>query len=225
MLVKLYNTTGKEVKEIEVSDAVFGLPKNDDLVHQVFVSIGANQRQVLAHTKTRAERSGSGIKPWKQKGTGRARVGSLRTPTWRGGGIAFGPNKDRNFKRKINKKMNSKAIATVLSGKLRDGEIVVLDKLSLKEKKTSEMAQVLRNLNIKGRILIGFSPEERDLRMYSRNIEKVNNILVEKLNVLDMLNNKNLIITLDSIKYLEEKYKPAEVQEKTEVKKEKTTKA
>ncbi|MDP1883910.1 MAG: 50S ribosomal protein L4 [Candidatus Moranbacteria bacterium] len=204
--VKLYNTEGKEVKEIEVSDAVFGLPANDDLVHQVFVSLGANQRQVLAHTKTRGERSGSGIKPWKQKGTGRARVGSSRTPTWRGGGIAFGPTNERNFKKKINKKMNSKAIVTVLSAKLRDGEMVVLDKLSLKENKTKEMAKILKNLEIKGRMLIGFSMEERGLRTYSRNIEKVENILVEKLNVLDMLNNKNLVLSQDSIKYLEDKY-------------------
>jgi large subunit ribosomal protein L4 len=204
--VKVYNTEGKEVSEIEISDAVFGLPNNDELVHQVFVSLGANQRQVLAHTKTRGERSGSGIKPWKQKGTGRARVGSLRTPTWRGGGVAFGPTKERNFKVKINKKMNAKAIITVLSAKLRDGEMVVLDKLALKENKTKAMAQVLKNLEIKGRMLIGFSAQEKDLRAYSRNIEKVNNILVEKLNVLDMLNNKNLILSQDSIKYLEDKY-------------------
>ncbi len=204
--VKLYNIEGKEVKEIELSDAVFGLPENDDLVHQIFVSLGANQRQVLAHTKNRGERSGSGIKPWKQKGTGRARVGSSRTPTWRGGGVAFGPTKDRNYKKKINKKMNAKAIATVLSGKLRDGEIIVVDKLILKENKTKVMAQVLKNLPATGRMLMGFSPEERGLRVYSRNLAHVNNILVEKLNVLDMLNNKNLVISYDSIKYLEEKY-------------------
>lgn len=206
--VKLYNIEGKAVSEIELSDAVFGLPANDELVHQVFVSIGANQRQVLAHTKNRGERSGSGIKPWKQKGTGRARVGSSRTPTWRGGGVAFGPTKERNFKVKINKKMNAKAIITVLSAKLRDGEITILDKLALKVNKTKEMAQVLKNLEIKGRVLIGFATEERGIRAYSRNIEKVNNILVEKLNVLDMLNNKNLILSQDSIKYLEEKYQP-----------------
>lgn len=213
--VKLYNTEGKEVKEIELADSVFGLPQNDELVHQVFVSLGANQRQVLAHTKTRGARSGSGIKPWKQKGTGRARVGSSRTPTWRGGGVAFGPTNERNFKKKINKRMNAKAIATVLSAKLRDGEMVVLDKLALKEKKTKEMAQVLKNLQIKGRMLIGFAVEERDMRAYSRNIDKVNNILVEKLNVLDMLNNKNLILTQDSVKYLEEKYKTMSVEPKT----------
>jgi len=216
--VKLYNTDGKEVKEIELVDSVFGLPANDELVHQVFVSLGANQRQVLAHTKTRGERSGSGIKPWKQKGTGRARVGSSRTPTWRGGGVAFGPTNERNFKKKINKRMNAKAIATVLSAKLRDGEMIVLDKLALKEKKTKEMAQVLKNLKLKGRMLIGFATDEKDMRAYSRNIDKVNNILVEKLNVLDMLNNKNLILTQNSVKYLEEKYQTMPTESKAAVK-------
>jgi large subunit ribosomal protein L4 len=131
----------------------------------------------------------------------------VRTPTWRGGGVAFGPTKERNFKKKINKKMNAKAIITVLSAKLREGEMIVLDKFALKDNKTKEMAQVLKNLPAKGRMLVSFSTEEREMRKYSRNIENVNNILVEKLNVLDMLNNKNLIISYDSIKYLEEKYK------------------
>ncbi len=206
MKIKLYNTEGKGAGEIELAESVFGLPQNDDLVHQVFVSLAANQRQVLAHTKTRGERAGSGIKPWKQKGTGRARVGSVRTPVWRGGGIVFGPIKNRNFKQKINKKMNAKAIATVLSGKLRDGELVVLDKLELKEKKTKEAAKILKSLPVKGRMLIGFADGEKELRACSRNIEGVNNILVQKLNVLDLLNNKNLILSRDSIKYLEEKY-------------------
>jgi large subunit ribosomal protein L4 len=103
--------------------------------------------------------------------------------------------------------MNAKAIITVLSAKLREGEMIVLDKFALKDNKTKEMAQVLKNLPAKGRMLVSFSTEEREMRKYSRNIENVNNILVEKLNVLDMLNNKNLIISYDSIKYLEEKYK------------------
>jgi len=204
--IKLYNLEGQETKEIELADAVFGLPNNDDLVHQVFVSLYANQRQVLSHTKNRGERAGSGIKPWRQKGTGRARVGSVRTPTWRGGGIAFGPSKEKNFKQKINKKMNAKAIATVLSGKLRDGELIVLEKIEAKEKKTKEVAKILASLKIKGSILMGFASSEKEVRRYSRNIEKVNNILVEKLNVMDMLNNKNLILSHDSVKYLEEKY-------------------
>ena len=204
--VKVYNLEGKELEELELADSVFGLPANDELVHQVFVSLMANKRQVLADTKTRGERAGSGIKPWKQKGTGRARVGSVRTPTWRGGGVAFGPTNDRNFKQKINKKVNTKAIAIVLSGKLRDGEIVVVDKFDTAEKKTKVMAAALNKLGIKGRILMGFADSEKDLRICSRNIDKVQNILARQLSVLDMLNNKNLILSREGIKMLEEKY-------------------
>lgn len=214
--VKIYNQEGKETEVLEVSDAVFGLAKNDDLVHQVFVSQYANRRHVIADTKTRGERAGSGIKPWKQKGTGRARVGSSRTPTWRGGGVAFGPTNDRNFKKKINKKVNNKAIALVLTGKLRDSEIVVLDKMEMKENKTKTMANILKNLEIKGRMLIAFSEGEKDIKLASRNIEKVQNISVKQLNVYDMLNNKNLVLSKDSVKYLEEKYMP---KEEVEVKK------
>lgn len=199
---------GKKTEDLKLSDSVFGLPVNDELVHQVYVALTANKRQVLAHTKTRGDRAGSGIKPWRQKGTGRARVGSVRTPTWKGGGIAFGPTKDRNFKKKINKKMNAKAIATVLSGKLKDGEIIVLDKLELKEQKTKQMAQILRSLNLKSKVLLAFSEKEKGLVRTSRNLPKISNILARQLNVLDMLNNKNLVLSKESIKYLEEKYLP-----------------
>lgn len=192
--------------EMKVSDAVFGLPKNDDLVHQVFVSQTANVRQVLADTKNRGERSGSGIKPWAQKGTGRARVGSSRTPTWRGGGIAFGPTSDRNFKKKINKKMNSKAIALVLSGKLKDAELIVVEKMELAENKTKKMAEAIKNLKLKSRSLLVFADAEKKLMLASRNLTKIKNISVKQLNVMDMLSNKNLILSKDSVKFLEEKY-------------------
>ncbi|HPN96434.1 MAG TPA: 50S ribosomal protein L4 [Candidatus Moranbacteria bacterium] len=204
---KLFNQEGKEIKDITLADSVFGLPANDDLVHQVMVAISGNKRQVLAHTKNRGERAGSGIKPWRQKGTGRARVGSVRTPVWRKGGVVFGPRNDRNFSRKINKKMNSLAIAVTLSGKLRDGELMIVDKLETKEKKTKKMAEILKNLKIKGKILMAFSDSEKDLKMISRNIENVNNIMTSQLNVLDMLNNKNLLMSQESVKFLEEKYK------------------
>lgn len=209
--IKVYNLEGKEMEELKLSDSVFGLPANSDLIHQVYVSLSANKRQVLAHTKNRGERAGSGIKPWRQKGTGRARVGSVRTPTWRGGGVAFGPTKDRNFKKKINKKMNVKAIAMVLSGKLKDKELVILEKLELKKTsalsgKTREMAAALKKLKLKGSILLSFSGQENDLMRLSRNLPKVKNIATEQLNVLEMLNSKNLIMSKNSIKYLEKKY-------------------
>lgn len=210
-VIKIYNLSGKEVEELNVSDSVFGLPKNDDLVHQVAVAMDANKRQVLADTKTRGERAGSGIKPWRQKGTGRARVGSRRTPLWKKGGVVFGPSSDRNFKQKINKKMNQKAIAIVLSGKLKDGEIFVIDKMDFSKKKTKQAVSMLDNLKISGKTLMAFSDQEKDFRLVSRNIAKVENILTGQLNVLDMLRNKNLIMSKESVKYLEEKYKQAEL--------------
>lgn len=207
MELGIYNKEGKEIEKLIVADDVFGLERNDDLVHQVFVSIMSNRRVALAHTKTRGERSGSGIKPWKQKGTGRARVGSVRTPIWKKGGVVFGPRKDRNYKKKINKKMKAKAIATVLSGKLKDSELKVLEKLELNNKKTKEMARLISNLKLKGKMLMAFEEKERNSRIYSRNIKGLDNILVEQLNVADMLNHKYLLMTKDSVKFLEKKYK------------------
>lgn len=207
--IKIQNLEGKETEDLEISDSVFAVPMNKDLVRQVAMIISGNKRQTLAHTKNRGERAGSGIKPWRQKGTGRARVGSVRTPVWRKGGVAFGPRSDRNFKRKINKKMNSKAITMVLSGKLKDKELVVVDKLDLAEKKTKFMAKALLNLKVKGSALIAFSGKEKDLRVVSRNIKKIENILVAQINVLDMLNNKYLVMSKESVKYLEDKYKKA----------------
>lgn len=206
MKIKVYNLEGKEVEEITALDSVFGVLGNDDLVHQAMVAIESNRRQVLADTKTRGERAGSGIKPWRQKGTGRARVGSVRTPVWRKGGVVFGPNSERNFKKKLNKKMNVRAIKAVLSGKLRDSEMVVLDSLSLKDKKTKLMAKALRNLKIKGKVLLAYSAEEKDSRIVSRNLKNVENILSSQLNVFDMLKNKNLVISKESVRYLENKY-------------------
>lgn len=207
MKVVLFNLEGEKSGEMTISDSVFGLPANDDLVHQVYVAEAANKRQVLSHTKNRGERAGSGVKPWRQKGTGRARVGSVRTPVWRKGGVAFGPTKDRNYKKKINKKMKEKAIKVVLSGKLASNEIILIDKLGLKEKKTKEFAKIFKNLKVKGKTLIAFSDQEKDLRIFSRNLDKADNILSSQMNVFDMLNHKNIILSQESIKYLEKKYK------------------
>lgn len=206
MKIKVYNLEGKKVEDLEINDSVFGLPENNELVHQVYVSLSANKRQVLADTKTRGERAGSGIKPWRQKGTGRARVGSVRTPIWRKGGVAFGPTSDRNFKKKINKKMNAKAIAVTLSGKLKDGEIMAVQKMELPEKKTKKMAQFLKKIGVKGRSMLALSDSEKEMILASRNLPKVKTISVRQINVLDMLDHKNLILSKESIKYLEETY-------------------
>ncbi|HLN18538.1 MAG TPA: 50S ribosomal protein L4 [Patescibacteria group bacterium] len=206
MKIKVYNLHGESVEDFELSDNVFNVPVNNDLIHQVAVAISANMRPVLAHTKTRGERAGSGKKPWKQKGTGRARVGSVRTPVWRKGGVSFGPRKDRNFKKKVNKKMNARAIAMTLSGKNRDKELIIIDKIKLEQKKTKIMAEALKKLKIKGSALFVFSDGEKDCRLASRNISKVKNILTSQLNVLDMINSKYLVMSKDSAKLLEEKY-------------------
>lgn len=205
--VGIHNKEGKKVAEMELSDEVFAVAKNDRLVHQVYVAIASNKRQVLAHTKDRGERAGSGRKPWKQKGTGNARVGSVRSPLWKKGGIIFGPNKERNFTQKINKKMNQKAIKIMLSSKLKEKNLIVLDEINLAEKKTKEFTKIFKNLKLTGTTLIGFSEKEMDLRLYSRNIEKSKNILSSQLSVWDMLNSKNLLLSKESIEYLEKKYK------------------
>src|SRR3989339_1266964 len=136
MKAAVHNLEGKKIKDIELANFVFGVEKNDVLLHQVYVAQYANRQQILAHTKDRAERAGSGKKPWKQKGTGRARVGSVRSPIWRKGGIVFGPTKDRNFKKDVPKKMGQKALAVALSSKVRDKEMFLIEDLAMKEAKT-----------------------------------------------------------------------------------------
>jgi large subunit ribosomal protein L4 len=206
MKAKVYNSKGEVSGSIELKDSIFKQPANDELVHQVYVTISSNRRQVLAHTKTRGDRAGSGVKPWRQKGTGRARVGSVRTPVWRKGGVVFGPRNDRNFKKKINQKMNAKAITAVLSGKAANEDIFIVESFDLEEKKTKAMAQMLKNLKIIKSALIVFDESEKDLRRFSRNIRKINNTLVSQLNVFDMLNAQILILSKQSVGYLEAKY-------------------
>lgn len=208
--ITIQNLKGEKVGELDLLDEVFGLPANDKLVHQVFVSMSGNRRMVIAHAKDRGERAGSGKKPWKQKGTGRARSGSVRSPIWRKGGVTFGPTKDRNFKTKINKKMNQKAIALTLSGKVASKSLIVLDELKLAEKKTKQAAGGLKKLGLSGSILIGFSEKEQDFRLCFRNIQGVESIPVDGLNVYDMLSRKNLILSKDAVKYLEKKYSKEE---------------
>ena len=149
--VAVYNQKGKESEKISLPENIFSLPWNADLVHQVVVSMQSNARKSVAHVKDRSEVRGGGIKPWKQKGTGRARHGSIRSPLWVGGGVTHGPNKDKDYSKKINKKMKTKALYTVLSKKLKDCEILFVDSLSFGEPKTKEARGILEGLSkIKG---------------------------------------------------------------------------
>jgi large subunit ribosomal protein L4 len=134
-------------------------------------------------------------------------VGSVRTPVWRKGGVVFGPRCDKNFEKKINKKMNSRAIVMVLSGKFKDDNIKVVDDLAMADKKTKAAAELIKNLKISGKTLIAFSQKEKDLRVASRNLKGVSNILTDQLNVADMLSNKYLLMSKESVKLLEDKYK------------------
>lgn len=204
--VTVYNLKGEKAGDVSLSKDVFDLPNNDALLHQAYVTISANRRQSTSHTKGVGERAGSGIKPWRQKGTGRARTGSVRNPIWRKGGVTFGPKKERNFKKNITKKMNQKAIKLALSGKVREKKLFVIDKMELPEKKTKQFALALEKIGISKSALIGFTKEEKDLHLYCRNIKKISSIPTDNLNVLDILNNDSLIVSKESIKVLEEKY-------------------
>lgn len=202
----VYNLEGKKVKDIELSEAVFNVALNSELLHEVYVSMDANQRIAIAHTKGRGEVAGSGRKPWKQKGTGRARAGSASSPIWRGGGIVFGPTKDRNFKKKINKKANTKSILMALSEKLRSEQLIIVDKLEAANKKTKDIASALAALKLKGSVLINLAEGEIDTYLYARNLKKVKCTPINNLNVLDILNHKSLVLSEESVKYLEKKY-------------------
>ncbi len=205
-IVKVYNQEGKEVSELKLKEAVFDLPWNADLVHQAVRIALANKRQVLASTKDRSEISGGGRKPWRQKGTGRARHGSIRSPLWKGGGITFGPTKERNFKLKINKKMARKAFLTALSTKAKDSELLVLDDLKLSAPKTKEMAKIMKNFpQVKNSLLVLFGKNE-DIKKAGRNLSNLNIANIDNLNILDILKYKHLIFIKDGIEYLNKKY-------------------
>jgi len=205
MKSKVYNQIGKEVSSVELPDNIFGLPWNEDLVHQVAVSMMANKRTPVAHAKTRGEVSGTGKKPWRQKGTGRARHGSRRSPIWVGGGVAHGPRNDKDYSKKINKKMKAKALFTVLSRKFKDGEVVFLDNISLKEPKTKKAKGIISSLaKIKEISSIGrrknaafIALQEKDantLKSFS-NFSNLEIGEVKDLNVLDLLQYRYLVVT------------------------------
>jgi len=206
MLVKTYDTNGKEVGQTRLPSEIFDVKVNSDLIHQVVTSQMANKRTVIAHTKDRAQVRGGGKKPWRQKGTGRARHGSRRSPLWKGGGVTFGPTKVRNFEKKINKKMKRKAILMVLSAKVKNDLLLILEKLSLEKPKTKLMAGVLGKLPFKGSALIVLPQLEKDIVRAARNIPDAATIEARNLNALDLLSFKYLIMPKDAIKVIKETF-------------------
>ena len=203
--VDVIDIKGKKVSDIELADSVFGIKPNEAIVHSVLVNYLANQRQGTQSTKTRAEVSGGGKKPWRQKGTGRARQGSIRAPQWIKGGIALGP-KPRSYKYTVNKKEKRLAIKSVLSSKVLEKELTVVDKLELKEIKTKTMVKALADMKVEGKTLIILPENNKNVLMSSRNIEGVKTIVANNINIFDLLKYTNLILSVDTVKKLEEVY-------------------
>lgn len=203
--IDVYDVNGKKVKELELNESVFGIEPNENVVHSVVVNYLANQRQGTQNTKTRAEVSGGGRKPWRQKGTGRARQGSIRAPQWIKGGIALGP-RPRSYVYKVNKKERALAVRSVLSAKVQEQELVVVDKLSLKEIKTAEMVKTLANLKVEGKAVVLLPANDVNAQKSARNIEGVKTLTVDTINVYDLLKYNKLVVTEDTVKKLEEVY-------------------
>ena len=207
MKIDTYNQNGEKVGTTELPDAIFGVEINPTLLHQAVVAQMANMRKVIAHVKDRSEVRGGGKKPWRQKGTGRARHGSRRSPIWVGGGVTFGPTKYRNFKKKINVKMKRKATLMALSGKARDEELIVLDKIELTAPKTKEMAIVVDKVVPDLKTALCMLPERNEtIQRAGRNIADFKVVNVGNINVVDMLNHKYLVLTQDTIATLTKKY-------------------
>ena len=203
--VALYNTTGAKVGDIELNDSVFGVEVRPDVMHEVVVNYLANQRQGTQSTKTRTEVSGGGIKPWRQKGTGRARQGSIRAPQWVGGGVALGP-KPRDYRYSVNKKVRRLALKSALSSKVADNDIIVLEDLKLDEIKTAKMAEILKNLGVTEKALIVLPENDKNVVFSARNIKGVDTTFVGAINTYEVLGHTKCIIVKDAARKLEEVY-------------------
>jgi len=220
MQAKVYNKEGKEHGTVELPEGIFDVSNSEDLVHQVVVAMQANKRTPVAHAKTRGEVRGGGKKPWRQKGTGRARHGSSRSPIWRTGGVTHGPRNDKDYSQAITKKMKTKALRAVLSAKLRDGEILFVDDFNMSANKTKEAASLISNLsNISGFEKIGYKRGKRALiampktseAIYKsfRNIQSLTTDEIRNLNLLDIATYQYLVLVSpeESLKELKTRVK------------------
>ncbi len=205
MKIDLYNQDGKIIGQAELPKEIFDVKVVPDLLHQVVVSQMSNRRQGTAHAKGRGEVRGGGRKPWRQKGTGRARAGSTRSPIWKGGGVTFGPLKDKVYKKIVPKKMKRAALFMALSEKARNNFLVLLDDLKIKEPKTKAVVGILKNLPSKGKTaLIALPAMDKDFILAARNIPKTQTMQLKDLNALDILNFKYLVIVEESIKVMKD---------------------
>jgi len=208
MEVAVYNKSGEELEKLKLSSKIFGIKPKPAVIHFVANAMLSNLRQSLAHTKTRGEISGGGKKPWRQKGTGRARAGSIRSPLWRGGGVTFGPRKERSYKKKINKKIKRLALKMVLSDKASHHKIIILDKLETVKNKTREMEKIFIKMpSKKEKTLVIFDKKNEKLEFSLKNISFLTLTLANSLNLLEILKNKYLLVTKEGIKQIEKIYK------------------
>lgn len=209
MTADLYNLENKKVGKLELPEKIFGAKWNPDLIHQVLSAQEANSRKIVAHAKGRGEVRGGGRKPWRQKGTGRARHGSIRSPLWKGGGVTHGPLKEKNYSKKINKKMKRLAVFSALSKKLSDNELKFIDKLTVAESKTKIVAGFIKNFADKQKnssVLLIPSPEEKNIYRASANIPRVKSASPSSLNIKDILGHKNVLIDQEALAFIQTHY-------------------
>jgi len=205
MKTKVYNLEGKSSSDVELNDKVFGVEVKPEVVHEVFVAISNNKRQPWAHTKDKSEVSGGGRKPWKQKGTGRARHGSNRSPIWVGGGITFGPRNERNYKTKINKKTRRLALKMTLSDRFKSKALWVMDNFDFSEPKTKVFVDFLSKLPAEQKTFLILTDEKDDkLMKMTDNLEKIDVMRAGDVNVYTLLNHQGLIMSKDAVAKLEE---------------------
>ncbi|MBI4437868.1 50S ribosomal protein L4 [Candidatus Uhrbacteria bacterium] len=198
--VELYSEQGEAKGTLALDDRLFGVTVTPALVHQAVVTQAANGRASIAHTKTRGEVQGTTKKPWKQKGTGRARHGSRRSPIWIGGGITFGPRSERNFSLKMNKRARQKALAMVLSDKVANGRVVAIEQLTLTEGKTKSLMSLLKKLPLTGRkTLVVSEPDNKSVARAARNLRGVETIPANALNVVDLLRVDQIVVTVPAV--------------------------
>ena len=202
--VSVYNMEGAQVGTIELSDSIFAVPVNEHLVHQAVVAQLANKRQGTQKAKTRSEVSGGGRKPWRQKGTGHARQGSIRAPQWTGGGVVFAPV-PRDYEVKMNKKERRAALKSALTSKVQDNKLVVVDSLTLAEAKTKEMQKVLTNLKA-DKALVITAADDQNVAISARNIADVQTATVNTMNVYDVMKHNTVVVTKDAVASIEEVY-------------------
>jgi len=202
--IDILDVKGNVVGDVELSEAIFGIEPNEPVVHEVVVALLANRRQGTRSAKTRSEVRGGGRKPWRQKGTGRARAGTIRSPLWKGGGVIFAP-KSRDFSKKVNKKVRNLAMKSVFSAKAQDQELRVLDSIAFEAPKTKEMVAVLNNINI-NKALIVLPENDANVIRSANNIPDVATTTVQELNVYDMLKYDYLIMTKAALEKIEEVY-------------------